>query len=138
MKASNSLGELYSASELALNRLGCEFLKNGREGFAEFEITRPSDFIVRIEDLNDGIQRDWKFLMFSRVESGCSVVILTPSGNQQSTILASRFVRELVHGLKRKPWEGLGHVRSRTAKILWERWKKLSLVDGEEDSYRKH
>lgn len=132
LKASNSLSELSSASEAALKRLGCSYGKNGNEGFAEFEVTSPHEFTVRIEDMSGPHRSDWMLAMFSREEFGCSFVIVTPPENRQSIDLASNFVRELLPGLKRKPWEGLGHVRSRTAKILWDRWQRIPQDDDRE------
>ncbi|MCL5068628.1 MAG: hypothetical protein M1368_09800 [Thaumarchaeota archaeon] len=133
MKAANSFNELFSASDAALNKLGYEFHRNGYERFAEFEVVRPSEFTIRIEDMSSITQRDWKLSMFTKEEFGCSILILTPNGNSQSAILASKFVRELVQNLKRKPWDGLGHVRSRTAKILWERWQKIAHMQSGEN-----
>lgn len=126
MKASNSFSDLTSATDAALKKLKYSFHKNGNEHFAEFEITLPSEFVIRIEDMAGEI-RDFKLAMFTRQEFGCSFqVIGAPLGNRESGVAASRVVRELLSDLKRKPWQDLGFVRSKTVKVLWSEWAELA------------
>ncbi len=124
VKASNTLRELTKASEAALGKLGYQYGRGGREGVVEFVITRPFSFGVVLEELVNPYSHDrlLGFLAASSTQIRTYVHISVPEDDPQGIGAASDFVKEMVTGLKRKPWKGLGMVSGRTAKILWDRW----------------
>lgn len=122
MKAANSLKELARASEAALGRLGYEYGRGGTQGVVEFTVRRPFAFSVVVEELASPYTHDRLLGFLSTAQTRSNVFISGLEDDPQQVAAASAFVREMVGGLKRKPWKGLGIVSSRTAKILWDRW----------------
>jgi hypothetical protein len=129
LKASNSIKELSKASEDALGRLGYEYGKGGRQGLVEYVITKPFSFSVILEDISG--------LSFSRTSmllggflapnpTRSSVLINVPGDDPKGYGAASAYAKEMVVGLKKMPWKGLGIVSSRTSKVLWDRWLEPS------------
>ena len=95
----------------------------------EFVVTKPFEFSVILEDISS--------LSFSRASlllggflapnpTRSSVVINVPGDDPKGFGAASAYAKEMVGGLKREPWKGLGIVSSRTAKVLWDRWLEPS------------
>ena len=122
MKAANSLKELSRASEVALGRLGYEFGRGGTQSVVEFAVTKPFAFSVVLEEMASPYAHDRLLGFLSPAQIRSNVFISVLEEDPQRIAAASAFVREMVDGLKRKPWKGLGIVGSRTAKILWDRW----------------
>jgi len=129
LKASNSIKELSKASEAALGRLGYEYGKGGRQGLVEYVVTKPFAFSVILEDISS--------LSFSRASiflggflapnpSRSSVLINVSGDDPNGYSAASAYAKEMVAGLKKMPWKGLGIVSSRTSKVLWDRWLEPS------------
>lgn len=129
MKACNSIKELSKASEAALGRLGYEYGKGGRQGLVEYVITKPFPFSVILEDISA--------LSFSRTSmllggffvpnpTRSSVLINVSGDDPNGYSAASAYAKEMVVGLEKMPWKGLGIVSSRTAKVLWDRWLEPS------------
>lgn len=127
MKASNGLKELARASEAAFVKLGYDYGKGGRDGFLEYEVRRPTPFSVRMEDLSSSFGSDRLLGFLSKPQVGTSVQIFVPEDGTEGLKAASVYVQELVGGLKRKPWKGLGLVSGGIAKSLWERWLNSDL-----------
>ena len=125
VKASNSLKELSKASEAALGRLGYEYGKGGRQGLVEYVITKPFAFSVILEDISGlSFSRTSLFLggFLAPNPTRSSVLINIPGDDPMGYGAASAYAKEMVGGLKKMPWKGLGIVSSRTAKVLWDRW----------------
>jgi len=127
LKASNSIKELSRASEAALGKLGFEYGKGGRQGVVEFVITKPFSFSVILEDIS-APDLGSRFLggFLAPVPTRSIVLINVPDDNPSGYGAASAYAREMVGGLKKMPWKGLGIVSSRTAKVLWDRWLEPS------------
>ena len=129
MKASNSIKELSKASETALGRLGFEYGKGGRQGVVEFVVTKPFAFSVILEDISSlSFSRTTLFLggFLAPNPTRSSVLINVQDDDPKGYGAASAYAKEMVGGLKRKPWKGLGIVSSRTSKALWDRWLEPS------------
>lgn len=125
MKASNSIKELSKASEAALGRLGFEYGKGGRQGVVEFVVTKPFAFSVILEDISaSSFSRTSMFLgsFLAPNPTRSSVLINVTDDDPNGYGAASAYTKEMVGGLKKMPWKGLGIVSSRTAKVLWDRW----------------
>ena len=125
MKASNSIKELSKASEAALGRLGYEYGKGGRQGLVEYVVTKPFAFSVILEDISGlSYSRASIFLggFLAPNPTRSSVLINVQGDDPKGYGAASAYAKEMVGGLKKMPWKGLGIVSSRTAKVLWDRW----------------
>ena len=129
MKASNSIKELTRATESALTRLGFEYGKGGRQGVVEFVVTRPFAFSVILEDISTtSFSRTSMMLgsFLAPAPTRSSVLINVQDDDPKGYGAASAYAKEMVLGLKKMPWQGLGIVGSRTAKVLWDRWLEPS------------
>lgn len=125
MKASNSIKELSKASEAALTRLGFEYGKGGRQGLVEYVISKPFPFSVILEDISTLTYSRTSMILGSFLAPNptrSSVLINVPDDDPHGYGAASAYAKEMVVGLKKMPWKGLGVVGSRTAKVLWDRW----------------
>jgi len=125
LKASNSIKELSKASEAALGRLGYEYGKGGRQGLVEYVVTKPFAFSVILEDISAlSYSRASIFLggFLAPNPTRSSVLINVQGDDPKGYGAASAYAKEMVGGLKKMPWKGLGIVSSRTAKVLWDRW----------------
>ena len=129
LKACNSVKELSKASEAALGRLGFEYGKGGRQGVVEFVITKPFAFSVILEDISAvSFSRTSMFLgtFLAPNPTRSSVLINVNDDDPKGYGAACAYTKEMVGGLKKMPWKGLGIVSSRTSKILWDRWLEPS------------
>lgn len=129
MKASNSVKELSKASEAALGRLGYEYGKGGHQGLVEYVISKPFPFSVILEDISAMSFSRTTMLLGSFLAPNptrTSVLINVPDDDPKGYGAASAYAKEMIAGLKKMPWKGLGVVSSRTAKVLWDRWLEPS------------
>jgi len=120
---------LSKASEAALGRLGFEYGKGGRQGVVEYSVTKPFAFSIILEDISAiTFSRATMFLggFLAPNPTRSSVLINVADDDPKGYGAACAYAKEMVGGLKKMPWKGLGIVSSRTSKILWDRWLEPS------------
>ena len=91
----------------------------------EYVVTKPFAFSVILEDISAlSYSRASIFLggFLAPNPTRSSVLINVQGDDPKGYGAASAYAKEMVGGLKKMPWKGLGIVSSRTAKVLWDRW----------------
>jgi hypothetical protein len=117
------LDEFVEKTEDSLKRLDYKFLRHGASRIVEFEITDPHYFRIVIESISDeGPQRfsilppeSKDFLAFELRFEGDHQI----ASPEESRAAARKFLASLIELLPRKPWDGLGPLRSRREKKKW-------------------
>lgn len=123
LRASTPFDVMVDSSEKSLQKLRYEYVRNGNEKLAEFEITNPAYFRVTVEP--NKLPRVRSPILLPGIESpkGTTVDIRLgldsdddPSFAMQ---LAIRFVQTLIETLPAKPWLGLGRLESGREQKRW-------------------
>jgi hypothetical protein len=103
-----------------LDELGFEYRRGGNKSIAEFEVTEPSRFRVTVE-----VSRREKagFTLIRSVEEETTVQfhrdLESDQADEPLARDASAFLKKLLEKLPRRPWDGLGLVRSKSEKVKW-------------------
>ena len=92
-------------------------------------MTKPFAFSIILEDISAiTFSRATMFLggFLAPNPTRSSVLINVADDDPKGYGAACAYAKEMVVGLKKMPWKGLGIVSSRTSKILWDRWLEPS------------
>lgn len=118
MRTALPFDDLVNCSDAVLKRLGYSFHRNQTQKVSEFEVYEPCSFLVRVEDMNDAFRPGGFMALGGGGGMGNSISMIFDERSPTRPYV-SAFARALLETLPRKPWEGLGHISSRTSKAYW-------------------
>ncbi len=122
---------MVHAAEEALERLEFEFIRNGTDILAEFEIMRPTYFRIVVEPNKMPKVRNVLFIPSISAGSGSTIDIRFHTDSEmlgadvsEASINIRRFLKLVVDSLPKKPWNGLERNWGQEEK----RWR--SIIEG--------
>ncbi len=118
--------KLADSVELSLKNLGYSYYKNQGRNVTEFEVHSPCHMIVSVENLARE-QFGFPFRSPVRIESAIELrrTIGASEPEERTRQCSAAFVNDLRSSLPDEPWKGLGVLRSRAEKQIWERLGEL-------------